>query len=369
MAKLYEDLEAHDYVIHQALADMIDLSEEDAKELTNEMDLGDYISLTQALDTEDVDEVREIVSKYMEEMPGLDAQDNDDETSNSGDSGEDDELDVDFDMKEAKEKSAPKPRDPNAVSAKQRKAGAMDEPWSRKKQGKDKMGSKGHRGKLKPKDLGETKKMTETFDRGEQVLYNRQRATVRYPRGPRGTVGIMVNENLHMVKPNEIRKLKEGVLGMSNMPALKRMSQLAGIKEDEYSALEPVTALPEPAAYDDVDPYADAYSDDYGADALGDEMGVEPLGDMGMDYADDMGADYSPANAVDVVSDTGMAPDTGEGDSSPAFSSITQALDTVRNEIGDVRLDEYKPLIQRLQDLQDQVRAMGRDYLGERRKK
>jgi hypothetical protein len=32
-------------------------------------------------------------------------------------------------------------------------------------------------------------------------------------------------------------------------------------------------------------------------------------------------------------------------------------------------LDEYKPLIQRLQDLQDQVRAMGRDYLGERRKK
>jgi hypothetical protein len=59
-----------------------------------------------------------------------------------------------------------------------------------------------------------------------------------------------------------------------------------------------------------------------------------------------------------------MAPTQSE-----AMSQIEDGLNNIQTMLADIRLSEYKSLIQKLQDLTNQVQMMGRDYLGERRKK
>jgi hypothetical protein len=51
------------------------------------------------------------------------------------------------------------------------------------------------------------------------------------------------------------------------------------------------------------------------------------------------------------------------------MAQIEDALNSIQTGLADIRLSEYKSLIKKLQDLTNQAQMMGRDYLGERRKK
>jgi hypothetical protein len=54
--------------------------------------------------------------------------------------------------------------------------------------------------------------------------------TVYLPNGPANTVGVKIQGKSRMVKRNKLNRLAENVLGMTNMPDLSRMQQLAGLQ-------------------------------------------------------------------------------------------------------------------------------------------
>ena len=102
---------------------------------------------------------------------------------------------------------------------------------------------------------------------------------------------------------------------------------------------------------------------------MDDGMGELPGGDvdMGADLDGSIDADAGIPGAIGtdpMAMGMGMAPTQSE-----AMSQIEDALNNIQTSLAEIRLSEYKSLIQKLQDLTNQAQMMGRDYLGERRKK
>lgn len=102
-------------------------------------------------------------------------------------------------------------------------------------------------------------------------------------------------------------------------------------------------------------------SDDLGMDGM-DDMGMGD--DLGMD--DGMGMEPSPLalGSPAMPGSRGVAP----VDSS-AYTEIQDHLNNIQDLLGDVKLSEYRSLISKLDSLTVQIRSMGRDYLGEARKR
>lgn len=63
----------------------------------------------------------------------------------------------------------------------------------------------------------------------EHAIYQGQLVEVCVPRGPHNTVGIRLNGSIEMVSRGDLTTLDEHVLGMTAMPSLGRIKQLAGI--------------------------------------------------------------------------------------------------------------------------------------------
>jgi len=210
--------------------------------------------------------------------------------------------------------------------------------------------------------------------------------------------------------------ITEGVMGMKPVNPLFRLRELAGLPEldeDDFEGIEipeigasdpagPLGAGPvadEPADMDvdgmGDDPVADPMDDmdggmddtmdgamDAPVDPMGDEgvpgeLGADPVempgDDMGMDVPDmdapmdPTGAPMAPPVGAPMGMGTSMAPQQSD-----AMAQIEDSLNSIQTGLADIRLSEYKSLIQKLQDLTNQAQMMGRDYLGEsamRRKK
>jgi hypothetical protein len=74
----------------------------------------------------------------------------------------------------------------------------------------------------------------------ESVVYNGQLVEVFAAKGPNGTVGILVDGQRIMVDRRLTQRVDESVLGMTAMPSLTRIQQLAGIGSEfdqEYVAM------------------------------------------------------------------------------------------------------------------------------------
>ena len=101
-----------------------------------------------------------------------------------------------------------------------------------------KIKSKKH--KLQKKELGEEDDTAAVFSLGDEVLVDGEEATVKIPQAPGGTVGVMINGELKMVdkKTSKITKVEEGVLGMTQMPGLTRIKELAGMGRGEPAPLD-----------------------------------------------------------------------------------------------------------------------------------
>jgi hypothetical protein len=175
------------------------------------------------------------------------------------------------------------------------------------------------------------------------------------------------------------KKVEEGVLGMSRMPGLRRMMELAGMPADQIDQLGADTSIPATTAVvgsdtpvtDEMDAVVTSALPGIGADddmdlGIEDGSGIDADDlsddDFGMD---DLEMDPSPAGsfAGDGM-DMGMGAPMGGTDASPAYMLIDDALSSIQGSLPDVKISEYKTLIQRLEELTNQLRQIGQSYLG-----
>lgn len=210
--------------------------------------------------------------------------------------------------------------------------------------------------------------------------------------------------------------ITEGVMGMKPVNPLFRLRELAGLPEldeDDFEGIEiPEIGASDPAGPLGAGPVADEPAD-MDVDGMGDDPVADPMDDMdgGMDDTmdgamdapvdpmgdegvpgelgadpvempgDDMGMDVPDMDAPMDPTGAPMAPPVGAPmgmgasmapQQSDAMAQIEDSLNSIQTGLADIRLSEYKSLIQKLQDLTNQAQMMGRDYLGEsamRRKK
>lgn len=233
------------------------------------------------------------------------------------------------------------------------------------------------------------------FAIGDDVMVGEQVGTIKIPHGPNGTIGVILDGELSMVAECEVSRLDEGVIGMTKLNPLFRLRELAGLapapfespedevlNPDDPLAAGPVT-MDEPSFADEldgaapVDPAPDM--DGIGMDAPVDDLGA--VDGMGVDMPADVPLDDPLADLDGGMSDMGgvpgdlppMAAEPAMGIAAPmpseAMSQIEDSLNGIQTMLSDIRLSEYKTLVQKLTDLTVQVQNMGRDYLGERRKK
>lgn len=286
--------------------------------------------------------------------------------------------------RDAREKIADmKPRNPVATAASMRGGAGAHVAKDSRKADKHGRGSK-HKGRRFDEEID--------FAIGEDVMVGEVSGQVKIPHGPNGTIGVIMNGQLEMVSETEVSHLNEGVMGMKPVNPLFRLRELAGLPrnmaEDDFEGIEvadapeidpegmlaagPVGGVEEPADMDvdgmGADPVAEPMPDmdggmDAGMDVPGDDM--ELPGDDMMDVPADAGVPGAiGTDPVEPVADMGMAPTQSD-----AMAQIEDALNSIQTGLADIRLSEYKSLIKKLQDLTNQAQMMGRDYLGERRKK
>ncbi|MNK29867.1 hypothetical protein D3C87_482700 [compost metagenome] len=236
------------------------------------------------------------------------------------------------------------------------------------------------------------------FTQGESVQFEGSDCSVQIPSGPNGTVGLLIDGKVRMVRESDITRVDEGVLGMTKVDPLYRLRELAGVKSSGPAKIEEDDVGLGPIDMDVADDFDDPMGadtdvdlggdmDDLGGDDLGidptlgagPELGVEqdPLGgvddgEFGSDV-DGMSFDADPAMGGGMPGDlppAGMGGPVGmmPPSDSEAYTQIQDHLNNIQNSLGDVKLSEYRSLIAKLEALTVQVRSMGRDYLGEMRK-
>lgn len=293
-------------------------------------------------------------------------------------------------VKDAKAKMADlKPRNPVVAAVKTRGgAGAHDG-------GKDprKVDKFGRGTKHKPRFDEEI-----DFAIGEDVMVGEVAGQVKIPHGPNGTIGVIMNGQLEMVAETEVSRLDEGVMGMMKpVNPLFRLRELAGLPmtaEDDFEGIE-IADAPEidPEGMLSAGPVGGDAAMDMDVDGMGADPVEDPMADMdgGMDApmdapmdmpADDMSlpGDDAMDAPMDVPADAGIPGAIGTDPIDPvagmaavptqsdAMAQIEDALNNIQTGLADIRLSEYKSLIQKLQDLTNQAQMMGRDYLGEQRR-
>jgi hypothetical protein len=282
--------------------------------------------------------------------------------------------------KDAKKKiELMKPRNPVIAAVKTRSgAGAHDG-------GKDprKVDKFGRGAKHKPRFDEEIE-----FEIGEDVMVGEAVGQIKIPHGPNGTIGVIMNGQLEMVAESEVSRLDEGVIGMMKpVNPLFRLRELAGLplENDDFAGIEVVEA-PEidPEGVLAAGPVGDKIVD-MELDGIGADPVEEPMADMdgGMEEPEDLSFDVpvddvETTGTLDLPADAGIPGAVGSDpvmtvgnvpSQSEAMAQIEDALNSIQAGLADIRLSEYKSLIQKLQDLTNQAQMMGRDYLGERRKK
>lgn len=210
-----------------------------------------------------------------------------------------------------------------------------------------------------------------------------------------------------MNEENDADRLEEGVMGTVGLQPIFRLKELAGIKggaekveetdlvpveDDDHIADMAADAAMADIGQPDVDSSVelggdlegaadmalDVPADDMGGDMdlgmdpmAGDELGMDapiadPMGDPLADpLADPMGG--VPGDLPPMAAEPALG--VGMPSQSEAMMTIEDSLNGIQAKLPEIRLSEYKSLVLKLQDLAMQVQNMGRDYLGERRKK
>ena len=141
-----------------------------------------------------------------------------------------------------------------------------------------------------------------------------------------------------------------------------RLRELAGIKEN---IVEKKEESEEEINEDDLnvndlgEPPVDASSLVDPSEPLDPSLSLDPVGPVS-DVSDDSLDDLPyPDFSTDLDSES------FEEDKSEACNSICCSLDQVRELLGDVKLDEFKDILGKIESLASEVRSLGKSYLGE----
>jgi hypothetical protein len=279
-------------------------------------------------------------------------------------------MDNTEEVEEAKKmtKDLPKSRNPFAQHAAKKSGGGVHVDKEKKRDVWDRS--------AKHKKANVSESLNEScFTQGEIVEFGENKVPVHIPSGPNGTIGLLIDGKVKMVREGDITRTDEGVMGMTKIDPLYRLRELAGlrgpaIQEDDFET-DPIGGdLDVADDFDDVDPMGGeqlgAEPVDVSAPADG-EFDMDPMGgDSGLGDVDPMGGvpgDLPPMGADGAM---GMAVEPPQ---SQAYSEILDHLNNIQASLGDVKLSEYRSLVAKLEDLAVQIKGMGRDYLGEMRKR
>lgn len=198
-----------------------------------------------------------------------------------------------------------------------------------------------------------------SYSIGDEIVVDGEDATVKIPNAPGDTVGVMINGELKMI--DKKKNVTESIIGMSGMPPINRMRQLAGLPDvavdetlDDLDYNEPAPIV-EPE--DDID------------------MGV----DMGMDAGEvddlDLGFDFDP-EPIATSPDLGGSSPFNAGGADTAFAA-DDAIDPVADPVADLgaldaaiadieamipncKLSDYKSLVARLEALVALAKSEGK---------
>ena len=387
-----DSVEIRDYggKVSNALSDMLKIKLKDVRKILNDISLGDYLDLVLAIDEGNVAKVKEVM-KNMSNKEGK-------QTESFLKWISDPLMEKDKKGKTSKRRSFDAATVTRRTGAGPHKKKSTDDEVSGVKR------PKGHRGKnikdyVDVDEAGE-KEMDNKLYIGESVTYEGRKAIVRSIDSEKGEVGITREGEKKIITVNEsgIERLNEnGVTGMTDMPiinsdevkvkdvTLDRMQQLAGIKKDvieekkEEVEEEEKEEVDEDIMDDEVlDPNAlgappvDASSlvdpmDDLDAAPL--PAPVDGIGDVDHSMEDGlgggMGDEIDPGLYPDFSTD--FDPNSIDADKSEAYNSICSSLDQVRALMGEVKLDEFKELVGKVESLSTEVKSLGKSYLGEKK--
>lgn len=67
------------------------------------------------------------------------------------------------------------------------------------------------------------------FNVGDAVQIGNDSATIKIPKAPGGTVGVMVKGKLQMVDKKDVKKIDESISEITELPSLQRIRELAGL--------------------------------------------------------------------------------------------------------------------------------------------
>lgn len=218
----------------------------------------------------------------------------------------------------------------------------------------------------------------ENLGTGEVILLDTdEEATIKITRGPKNTVGVNVQGELKMIDRKEIKKRRvqpkaervdEGVIGMTEMPGLRRMQQLAGIPAadpkphlDTYAT--PALVTPHANSFDEEDTYGDdaALDADIAAEVpMNPDLGAEPNEPEAIDLpAADAGFDSMDDAANELGGGFGSMPPAG------AHDDINVALDDIETLLPKVPVGEFKAVIDRLRSVAQRAEDMRRSLVME----
>lgn len=152
--------------------------------------------------------------------------------------------------------------------------------------------------------------------------------------------------------------LTEGVLGMSNMETIGRLRELAGLPPAPLkNSKKPITVEDD---FDDIDVPGDV-----------DDVDAGPLpGDDGIDDVAAGTLDAPPAPDAGLPGDLPPSPMAGANTpmdaNSPAMAAVQDAINSISGSLPDLKVSEYKQVVNQLTSLLNNARDTGRNFLGER---
>lgn len=196
--------------------------------------------------------------------------------------------------------------------------------------------------------------ITEAISVGQEVeVDGRGQGVIKIADGPGNTAGILIDGEMQMVDKKKIKRVDETVLGMTAMPGLKRMQELAGIASAAPATMavadvaQPVVA--QPAAAEEVKTL-DLPNTEEAAVVSGDSEAIEKVE---AEIESDAEAEEAEADCDEEECDEEGAERPHEV--SPQVdpeAEILAALEVIEKNIRDVKVGAFKTINDRIQAIQ-----------------
>lgn len=196
--------------------------------------------------------------------------------------------------------------------------------------------------------------LEETISTGQEVRVGKQNGVVKIADGPGDTAGVLIDGEMQMVDKKSIKRVDETVLGMTALPGLKRMQELAGIANPIFSAeMQPAPAIEKATEVLDLPNSEEA------AVSTGTAAEIEKVEDaVEADVASDEAIEQADVAKEECADDEDC--DDEEGAERPhevnppsdPEAEISAALEVIERNIRNLKVGAFKAINDRMQAIQ-----------------